>query len=108
LAITGGLAQAGQWLARKLVVIWKFRSHPNGSGSPALRQAADRYASFCDSAEIEGIDLTDNVLLNETTNNETNDLHIISVFERTTLRSKFLCETEPNGKFTELLRHCFQ
>jgi len=30
-----GLAQAGQWLARKFVQIWKFIARPNGSGSPA-------------------------------------------------------------------------
>jgi hypothetical protein len=43
--ITCSLAQAGQWLARKFVQIWKFRARPNGSVSPALRQAAERCAS---------------------------------------------------------------
>jgi len=33
--ITGGLAQAGQWLARKFVRIWKFIARPSGSESPA-------------------------------------------------------------------------
>jgi len=31
--LTGGLAQAGQWLARKFVRIWKFIARPNCTGS---------------------------------------------------------------------------
>jgi hypothetical protein len=32
--ITGGLAQAGQWLARKFVVIWKFIARPTAVEAP--------------------------------------------------------------------------
>ena len=32
--LTCGLAQAGQWLARKFVRIWKFCARPNGSEAP--------------------------------------------------------------------------
>ena len=39
--ITGGLAQAGQWLARKFVQIWKFCARPNGSVSPACAKPLD-------------------------------------------------------------------
>jgi len=38
---TGGLAQAGQWLARKFVQIWKFCARPNGSESPACVKPPD-------------------------------------------------------------------
>jgi len=38
--LTGGLAQAGQWLARKFVRLWKFITRPSVSESPACRQAA--------------------------------------------------------------------
>ena len=31
---TGGLAQAGQWLARKFLQIWKYCARPNGSEAP--------------------------------------------------------------------------
>jgi len=40
--ITGGLAQAGQWLARKFVQIWKFCTRPNGSESPACAKPLGR------------------------------------------------------------------
>jgi len=43
--ITGGLAQAGQWLARKFVQIWKFIARPNGSESPACAKPLGRYAT---------------------------------------------------------------
>jgi len=42
LPTTGGLAQAGQWLARKFVQIWKFCARPNGSGSPACAKPLGR------------------------------------------------------------------
>ena len=34
--LTGGLAQAGQWLARKFVRIWKFIARSSVSESPAF------------------------------------------------------------------------
>ena len=40
--VTGGLAQAGQWLARKFVRIWKFIARANGSGSPACAKPLGR------------------------------------------------------------------
>ena len=40
--LTGGLAQAGQWLARKFVRIWKFIARPSGSGSPACAKPLGR------------------------------------------------------------------
>jgi hypothetical protein len=40
---TGGLAQAGQWLARKFVRIWKFCARPNDSVSPACAKPLGRY-----------------------------------------------------------------
>ena len=40
--ITGGLAQAGRWLARKFVVIWKFIARPSVSGSPACPKPLGR------------------------------------------------------------------
>jgi len=40
--ITGGLAQAGQWLARKFVQIWKSCARPNGSVSPACAKPLGR------------------------------------------------------------------
>ena len=40
--VTGGLAQAGQWLARKFVQIRKFIARPSVSESSACRQAAGR------------------------------------------------------------------
>jgi len=43
LHLTGGLAQAGQWLARKYVQIWKFCARPNGSESPACAKPLGRY-----------------------------------------------------------------
>jgi len=45
LPLTGGLAQAGQWLARKFVRIWKFIARPNGSESPACAKPLGRYAT---------------------------------------------------------------
>jgi len=39
------LAQAGQWLARKFVRIWKFIARPNGSESPACAKPLGRYAT---------------------------------------------------------------
>jgi hypothetical protein len=42
LPLTGGLAQAGQWLARKFVRIWKFIARPSGSGSPACAKPLGR------------------------------------------------------------------
>jgi len=41
--LTGGLAQAGQWLARKFVRIWKFIARPSVSGSPAFAKPLGRY-----------------------------------------------------------------
>ena len=52
-APNGGLAQAGQWLARKFVQIWKFIARPNGSGSPARAKPLGRCASAADSAAIK-------------------------------------------------------
>ena len=43
---TGGLAQAGQWLARKFVQIWKFCARPNGSESPAFAKPLGRYLHY--------------------------------------------------------------
>jgi len=43
---TGGLAQAGQWLARKFVQIWKFFARPNVSGSPACAKPLGRYKQW--------------------------------------------------------------
>jgi len=43
---TGGLAQSGQWLARKFVQIWKFCARPNGSESPCVTQVSVTYASI--------------------------------------------------------------
>jgi hypothetical protein len=40
--LTSSLAQAGQWLARKFVRIWKFCARPNGSGSPACAKPLER------------------------------------------------------------------
>ena len=37
-----GLAQAGQWLARKFVQIWKFCARPSGSGSSACAKPPPR------------------------------------------------------------------
>ena len=48
--LTGGLAQAGQYLARKFVRIWKFIARPNGSGSPACAKPLGRYVQAGDSA----------------------------------------------------------
>jgi len=42
LPLTGGLAQAGQWLARKFVQICKSCARPNGSGSPACAKPLGR------------------------------------------------------------------
>jgi len=42
LLLTGGLAQAGQWIARKFVRIWKFCARPNGSESPACAKPQGR------------------------------------------------------------------
>jgi hypothetical protein len=39
---TGGLAQAGQWLARKFVQICKFIACPSVSGSPAYAKPLGR------------------------------------------------------------------
>jgi len=47
---TGGLAQAGQWLARKFVRIWKFYARPSGSGSPACAKPLGRCRQAGDSA----------------------------------------------------------
>jgi len=41
--VTGGLAQAGQWLARKFVRIWKFIARPSVSESPACAKPLGRY-----------------------------------------------------------------
>jgi hypothetical protein len=48
------LAQAGQWLARKFVVIWKFVARPNGSGSPAFAKPPLRWVQAGDSAVVNG------------------------------------------------------
>ena len=48
--VTGGLAQAGQWLARKFVRICKFIARPNGSGSPAFAKPLGRCTQAGDSA----------------------------------------------------------
>jgi len=40
--LTGGLAQAGRWLARKFVRVWKFIARPNGRGSPACAKPLGR------------------------------------------------------------------
>jgi len=50
LPTTGGLAQAGQWLARKFVPIWKFCARPNCSESPACAKPLERYLQAGDSA----------------------------------------------------------
>ena len=42
LHLTGGLAQAGQWLARKFVRIWKFIARPSVSESPACAKPLGR------------------------------------------------------------------
>ena len=51
--LTGGLAQAGQWLARKFVRIWKFRSRPNGSGSPAFAKPLGRCTQAARTVQFE-------------------------------------------------------
>jgi len=43
------LAQAGQWLARKFVGIWKFCARPSGSVSPACAKPLGRWAQAGDS-----------------------------------------------------------
>jgi len=43
LLLTGGLAQAGQYLARKFVLILKFCARANGSVSPACAKPLGRY-----------------------------------------------------------------
>jgi hypothetical protein len=48
--LTGGLAQAGQWLARKFVRIWKFIARPSGSGSPACAKPLGRWLQCRESA----------------------------------------------------------
>ena len=48
LHITGGLAQAGHYLARKFVQIWKFIARPSGSGSPACAKPLGRCVQFAD------------------------------------------------------------
>jgi hypothetical protein len=44
------LAQAGQWLARKFVQIFKFCARPNGSESPACAKPLGRYVQVGDIA----------------------------------------------------------
>ena len=53
LPTTGGLAQAGQWLARKFVRIWKFCARPNGSESPACAKPLGRYMQAGDDSAAD-------------------------------------------------------
>ena len=53
LPLTGGLAQAGQWLARKLVQIFKFCARPSGRGSHACAKPLGRYLQ---AAEVRSAD----------------------------------------------------
>ena len=55
LPLTGGLAQARQWLARKFVRIWKFVARPNRSGIPRLRQAAGTLAASVGRQRVKNI-----------------------------------------------------
>jgi len=62
LPVTGGLAQSGQWLARKFVQIWKFCARPNGSGSPVCAKPLER----CTQARtVQQDNETENLTLNE-------------------------------------------
>jgi hypothetical protein len=50
LRTTGGLAQAGAWLARKFVRIFNLCARANGSETPACAKPPPRWAPFLDRA----------------------------------------------------------